>query len=97
MKLSEAEYILESLKPPASHEKKDLRHKKWKDLVESQTEATDYFSFCENLEIFCSKLQKKNVKYLLQNKVNQLSNELPSMRKHVALVTFLMHGGLSNG
>lgn len=69
LKLSEAEYILESLKPPASHEKKDLRYKKWKDLIESQTEATDYFSFCENLEIFCSKLQKKNVKYLLQNKL----------------------------
>ena len=44
-------------------------NKKWKDLIESQTEATDYFSFCENLEIFCSKLQKKNVKYLLQSKL----------------------------
>ena len=74
IKLSEAEYILDSLKPIATHEKKDLRLKKWRDLIESRTEATDYFSFCENLELFCCKLKRKNVKYLLQNKLKLFSS-----------------------
>lgn len=62
-----AELLMDTLLPEKK-EVQDLRYKKWRDKIESDTNPSGFHAFCKNLEEFCKELDKDTADAVMADK-----------------------------